>query len=157
MSKIFDYHPHPRKSELAHSKPVKTEHVRQTNHHNFFVRLNAKIGLRATLAVGTMWTAYLFTALALVGLPSALKQGTYYVVVWMSSSFLQLVLLPIIIVGQNLQAQAADLRAEQTYKDAEAVLQETENIQQHLLTQDETISDILSRLEALTIKLEAKH
>jgi len=51
--------------------------------------------------------------------PDAIKQGTYFIIVWLSSSFLQLVLLPIIIVGQNIQARAADKRSEDTYKDAE--------------------------------------
>ena len=69
---------------------------------------------------------------------------------WLSSSFLQLVLLPIIIVGQNIQAKAADKRAEETYKDAEAVLKEAEEIQKHLLAQDEAISAIVERLPALT-------
>ena len=67
----------------------------------------------------------------------------------MSSSFLQLVLLPIIIVGQNIQAAAADKRAEDTYKDAEAVLKESEEIQNHLLAQDKAISDILERMETM--------
>ena len=111
--------------------------------------MNAKLGLRVTLAVGTMWTAYLFSAIAFVALPSALRQGTYYIVVWLSSSFLQLVLLPIIIVGQNLQAEAADKRAEQTYKDAEAVLKEAQEIQNHLAAQDEVINGIVTRLENL--------
>jgi len=87
--------------------------------------------------------------LALLALPSAIHQGTYYVVVWLSSSFLQLVLLPIIIVGQNIQAATADKRAEDTYRDAEAVLTEAEQIQKHLEAQDQAISDIVSQLEAL--------
>jgi hypothetical protein len=62
---------------------------------------------------------------------------------------LQLVLLPIIIVGQNIQAVASDKRAEETFKDAEAVLKESEEIQKHLLAQDEVITSILTRLEAL--------
>ena len=79
-----------------------------------------------------------------------MKQGTYYIVVWLSSSFLQLVLLPIIIVGQNLQAKAADQRAEDTFKDAEAVVKEAEEIQKHLLAQDAVIASILERLQAGT-------
>jgi hypothetical protein len=51
-----------------------------------------------------MWCDYVFSVIALFALPSAIKQGTYVVVVWVSSSFLQLVLLPVIIVGQNIQA-----------------------------------------------------
>ena len=64
----------------------------------------------------------------------------------MSSNFLQLVLLPIIIVGQNIQAKAADARAEATYKDADAVLHEAIEIQKHLEAQDQAIERILARV-----------
>ena len=150
MSKIYEYVRHPRSDELKAQHPVKSADLRNINHQNPFVRLNARFGLKITLVVGTMWCAYVFTIIALFALPSAIKQGTYFVVVWLSSSFLQLVLLPIIIVGQNIQAKAADKRAEETYKDAEAVLKEAEEIQKHLLAQDEAISSIVERLEMLT-------
>lgn len=103
-----------------------------------------------------MWAAYVFTVIALFALPDAIKQGTYFIIVWLSSSFLQLVLLPVIIVGQNIQARAADKRSEDTYKDAEAVLKESEEIQKHLLAQDTAISNILERLEALMAQQEKK-
>jgi len=150
MASLYEYVRHPRAAELREGGPVKTSDLRRVNHKNPFVRFNARFGLKITLVVGTMWCAYIFTILALFALPSAIKQGTYFVVVWLSSSFLQLVLLPIIIVGQNIQATAADKRAEDTYKDAEAVLKEAEEIQKHLLAQDEAISAIVARLEALT-------
>ncbi len=150
MSKIYEYIRHPRASELARAgRALKTEDFRKPKSDNFFARLNARFGLRVTLAVGTMWCAYIFTIIALFALPDAIKQGTYFIVVWLSSSFLQLVLLPIIIVGQNIQAAASDRRAEETYKDAEAVLKESEEIQKHLLAQDEVISQIMDRLLAL--------
>lgn len=146
----YHYSRHPRAVELeSAAKPVKTRDFRGIKNDNVFVRINAKFGLRITLVVGTMWAAYVFTIIALFALPSAIHQGTYFVVVWLSSSFLQLVLLPIIIVGQNIQAKAADKRAEETYKDAEAVLKEAEEIQKHLLAQDEVISGILGQLEGL--------
>lgn len=148
MAKIYEYIRHPRAQELREGRPVKSTDVRRLNHGNVFVRFNARFGLKITLIVGTMWAAYLFTLLALFALPSAVHQGTYYIIVWLSSSFLQLVLLPIIIVGQNIQAATADKRAEDTYKDAEAVLKESEEIQKHLLAQDQAISDILERLAA---------
>jgi type VI protein secretion system component VasK len=147
MSNIFHYERHPRAAELQASGPVKTRDVRKLNHPNWVVRFNARFGLLVTVTVGTMWAAYLFTALALFALPDAVKQGTYYIVVWLSSSFLQLVLLPIIIVGQNIQARAADKRAEDTFKDAEAVLKEAEQIQAHLAAQDEAIAGILRHLQ----------
>ncbi len=155
MSKIYEYVRHPRAEELRESRPVKSGDFRAVNHQNFIVRLNAKFGLKVTLIVGTMWAAYLFTILALFALPSAIHQGTYYVIVWLSSSFLQLVLLPIIIVGQNIQAAAADKRSEDTYKDAEAVLKEAEEIQKHLEAQDEAITSIVTRLESLVADVKA--
>jgi len=156
MSELYEYVRHPRAAELRANKPVSTTDLRRVDHKNFFVRMNARFGLKVTLIVGTMWCAYLFTFLALFALPSALHQGTYYVVVWLSSSFLQLVLLPVIIVGQNIQANAADKRAEDTYKDAEAVLKEAEEIQNHLLAQDKAISDILTRIEKLVGNAESQ-
>jgi len=149
MSKIYNYVRHPRSAELSAGQPVRTRDVRRLNHANPIVRFNAHFGLKITLIVGTMWCAYVFSILAFFALPSAIKQGTYFIIVWLSSSFLQLVLLPIIIVGQNIQAAAADKRAEDTYKDAEAVLKEAAEIQAHLLAQDQVISDILTRLEGL--------
>jgi hypothetical protein len=150
MANIYEYIRHPRANELAHlGRPVKTDDFRRLKSDNVFVKFNAKFGLRITLVVGTMWAAYIFTILALFALPDAIKQGTYFIIVWLSSSFLQLVLLPIIIVGQNIQAAASDKRAEETYKDAEAVLKEAEEIQKHLLAQDEVITGILDRLEKM--------
>jgi hypothetical protein len=150
MSKIYEYIRHPRATELARlAHPIKVNDLRSTGSKNALVRFNAKFGLRITLVVGTMWMAYVFTILALFALPDAIKQGTYFIIVWLSSSFLQLVLLPIIIVGQNIQAAASDKRAEDTYKDAEAVLKEAEEIQKHLLAQDEVISEIMAHLQQI--------
>jgi len=93
-----------------------------------------------------MICAYAFTTLALVSLPSALKSGSLIIIIaWIAQTFLQLVLLPIIIVGQNVQAAAADKRAEQTYLDAEAVLHEAQEIQKHLLAQDKVLEDLIAR------------
>ena len=153
MSKIYDYVRHPRAHELAERKPVKAADLRGVNHDNWFVRFNAKFGLAITLVVGTMWCAYLFTALALISLPSAIKSHDPIIIIaWIAQTFLQLALLPIIIVGQNIQAKAADKRAEDTYKDAEAVLKEASMIQDHLARQDELISKIIEQLQPLVPK-----
>jgi len=112
-------------------------------------RFNARFGLKITVIVGTMWCAYLFTLLALVSAPSAFKTGNSLIIVaWIAQTFLQLVLLPIIIVGQNVQAAAADARAEATYKDAAAVLEEAKQIQSHLTAQDAEIGKIVAALIA---------
>lgn len=84
--------------------------------------LNAKLAVLITRLVGTMWCAYLFTVVALIGLPPALKPGGEGLVSWIAQTFLQLVLLSVIMVGQNVQSLAADARAENTFKDAETIL-----------------------------------
>ena len=81
-------------------------------------RVNAAVGLRITLLVGTMWAAYVFAAIALISLPDNIH-STQLLILWISSSFLQLVLLPIIIVGQNIQARASDARAAKTFEDVQ--------------------------------------
>jgi len=76
-------------------------------------RFNAAVAVWITRIVGTMYCAYAFSLLALVALPAAIEQGSPTVLVnWLSSNFLQLVLLPIIIVGQNVISTAQDARAE---------------------------------------------
>jgi hypothetical protein len=113
--------------------------------------LNERIGLAVTKRVGTMWAAYLFFGLSLVSMPAALASGNVIVIVsWVAQTFLQLVLLPIIIVGQNIQAKASDERAIATYDDAGAILEETRQIQEHLKAQDAIISDLTSQLKKLT-------
>jgi hypothetical protein len=110
-------------------------------------RFNTWLAVKVTGVVGTMWCAYLFGLLALVSLPAAIASHDAVVIVsWVSQTFIQLVLLSIIIVGQNVQAEASDKRAEATYKDADAVLHTAWQIQQHLLAQDAELEKILSQV-----------
>jgi hypothetical protein len=83
---------------------------------------NAKFAVLVTRLVGTMWCAYLFTLIALVGLKPALAPGGEGLVAWIAQTFIQLVLLSIIMVGQNVQSVASDRRAEGTYDDAVKIL-----------------------------------
>jgi hypothetical protein len=83
---------------------------------------NAKFAVLITRLVGTMWCAYLFTVIALIGLGPALKPGGEGIIAWIAQTFLQLVLLSVIMVGQNVQSLASDARAANTFKDAETIL-----------------------------------
>jgi hypothetical protein len=113
------------------------------------VGLNGRIGLLITTLVGTMVAGYVFAIIALISLPSAITSHNLTVIIaWVSSNFLQLVLLPVIIVGQNLQAKATDTRAMQTYEDAEAVLHEAVQIQQHLAAQDAVLGQLIAAAKA---------
>jgi len=75
---------------------------------------NKWLGLLITNAVGTMWCAYLFTILALISLPAALSSHDPVVIVaWIAQTFLQLVLLSIIMFGQNTQAEQTNHKFEE--------------------------------------------
>jgi hypothetical protein len=93
-----------------------------------------------------MWCDYLFAALALISLPDAIKGGTPAFIAWLAQTFLQLVLLSIIIVGQKVLSEAGDKRAIDTYNDAEAVLHEAIQIQKHLAAQDEFLQRLIDEL-----------
>lgn len=142
---IYDYVPHHQtKAKLDHgSNPVKVHD--QLPRGNAAARFNARLAVKVTNGVGTMWCAYAFAALAIVSLPAAVTSGNPVVLVsWISQTFLQLVLLSVIIVGQNVLAAAADKRAEATYNDADAVLHEVIKLQEHLLAQDEILDRLMS-------------
>jgi len=104
-------------------------------------RFNTRFALAITRGVGSMWCAYVFALFDLLSLPSAIRAGIAAIVAWVAQTFLQLVLLSIIMVGQNVQAQAADKRALATYNDGEANLHEILAAQDHLLAQDKLIED----------------
>lgn len=73
-------------------------------------RFNDWLALKITTSVGTMYCAYLFTLIGGMGIYYSLTGNTKgtLIVGSISGYFLQLVLLPIIIVGQNIQAQKHD-------------------------------------------------
>jgi hypothetical protein len=114
-------------------------------------RFNTWVALGITRAVGSMWCAYAFAALALISLPAALRTGSPIIIVgWIAQTFLQLALLPIIIVRQNVAAAASEARAQADHETLTAI---------HALTRavhaiDEQQTTILSRLEQRTAGLE---
>jgi len=127
--------------------PVKVHDVMPRD--NPAERFNTWLAVKITNAVGTMWCAYVFALLAMVSLPAAIaSRNPVTIVSWISQTFLQLVLLSIIIVGQNVQAAASDKRAEATYQDADAVLHTAWQIQEHLLAQDAEMEKILATISA---------
>jgi hypothetical protein len=99
---------------------------------------NAKFAVIITSGVGTMACAYLFAVIALVSLPAILiqanvltnsdvpkfftKPGLILIVAWIAQTFLQLVLLSIILVGQRVQSAASDARALKEFEDTEVIL-----------------------------------
>ncbi len=129
-SALFDHehHPHqPRNVNLLHKAELKAAGV------------NTRIAVALTKGAGTMWTAYTFMALAVVGLLAILGLLSPIVallVVWISQTFLQLTLLPIIMVGQNVLGRKSELQADEQFNTTMNSYSDVEHIMQHLSVQD---------------------
>jgi hypothetical protein len=120
---------------------------------------NAKFAVIITSGVGTMACAYLFAVIALISLPAILiqanvlkksdvpvfftKPGLILIVSWIAQTFLQLVLLSIILVGQRVQSAASDARALKEFEDTEIILDRLDTKTQGGL------SDVLAAIKAL--------
>jgi hypothetical protein len=112
-------------------------HKRTVDHlptNSAYQRFNKRVAMALTAGVGTMTCFWLFCVLALLSLPAVLsafgpfahtfpdwmiKASIIALVAWVAQTFIQLVLLPALMVGQNLQNEAADARAAKTFEDVE--------------------------------------
>lgn len=114
---------------------------------------NNWLGLKITNVVGTMWCAYAFALLAMISLPEAIQTGTAALIAWIAQTFLQLVLLSIIMVGQKVVSEKSDQQLEQTYKDAEALLHMTDDMHRLIkqnVTLTQQIDEVLRQNMTLT-------
>ena len=108
-------------------------------------RFNTWLAVKITKTVGTMWIAYLFALIALVSLPAAIQSRNVIIIIaWIAQTFFQLVLLPIIIVGQNVIQATNDARAEADHEKLTAVHKLT--VEVHSI--NEAQSAILRQLQA---------
>lgn len=108
---------HLRKEAGSPPRKVSSSQIKRDIHGGSVAgRFNNRLATLITKGVGTMWAAYIFAGIALISLPGAIaayqRGDTVLAVGWLSQSFLQLVLLPIIIVGQNVISAHQDARAE---------------------------------------------
>jgi hypothetical protein len=127
---------HPHFGRTAAGKPV---HLHTHDYHpddSVYARFNKKVAVGVTNFVGSMTCAWIFCVLALASLPAVLtiafnltvfphwlvSAGLIALVAWIAQTFLQLVLLSIIIVGSNLGQAANDARAAKTFEDTETIL-----------------------------------
>jgi hypothetical protein len=109
--------------------------------------VNAKIAVFLTNIVGSMWCAYVFAVIALIGLPPALKPGGEGIIAWIAQTFLQLVLLSVIMVGQNVQSVASDVRSQHTYEDTVQILDRLD------IHTEGGLKDLADRIDGLEAKI----
>jgi hypothetical protein len=122
-------------------------------HGNPVTRFNARVAVITTKTVGSMWCAYAFGLFDLISLPAAIGGGSPTIVSWVAQTFLQLVLLSIIMVGQDVQASATNVRNEQAFQDVEAILHGESEQAAHLAAQDEKIVAMDGKILAILTEI----
>jgi uncharacterized membrane protein len=149
----FVHHPHPQTEarKLAAPPKVADQHI----------GFNGRVGSTITRSVGTMWAVYIalfiqvtWMALATIGVWELKKDPYPFAFLLFLSNIVQLLLMFVIMVGQRVLGAASDKRAVVTYQDAEAILHECLQMQDHLLAQDKALDAIINRTEQLEKKLE---
>jgi hypothetical protein len=112
-------------------------HARVIDHHpdgTAYQRFNKRVATLLTDNVGTMTCFWCFCLLCLLVLPAVLPPGYFpafmqamtsfryeLLMTWLLSTCFQLTLLPALMVGQNLQNAAADVRSAKTFEDTEQI------------------------------------
>jgi len=142
----FQYEPHPRIAARANTPPPKVDDEN--------VGFNGRLAALITKGVGNMWAFYvvaLAMALWMAGLGQSLFGDPYpwALMLLVFGGIMQMLLMIAIMVGQQVLGGAADKRAVQTYQDAEAILHECQQLQAHLKGQDDLLSNIVGRMEAM--------
>ena len=150
-------HPH-----FGYTKSGRAVHQRTLDHlprRHVVDRFNSRLAILITKVVGSMWCAYAFGLFDLISLPDAIRAGTPAIISWIAQTFLQLVLLSVIMVGQNIQAQASDARAAKTFEDTELVVDRldvtTEGGLKAILDAVNALQNILTPTEPLPLRKPA--
>ena|SRR5258708_240630 len=113
---------------------------------------NTRVAVLLTKSVGTMWTAYSFAVLAFIGLFAILQLLPPILVIliaFISQTFLQLVLLPVIMVGQNVLGRKTELQADEQFNTTMSTYHDIEQVMQHLSAQDAELLRHAKMLEHL--------
>src|SRR6266851_6766967 len=149
----FVHHPHPQAEARKLKAPPKV-----SDEHSGF---NGRLGAAITRSVGTMWAVYIAIAiqvtwmtLATLGIWEFRRDPYPFAFLLFLSNIVQLLLMFVIMVGQQVLGAASDKRAVVTYQDAEAILHECLEMQKHLTAQDRALAGLIKRMEQLDARLE---
>lgn len=129
------------------------------NHrHVKTLKFQDRLALAITTAIGTMYAVYFF-ALFMAGW--MLWQGTIthrpfdpypFAFLLFLGNIIQLLLMPLIMVGQNIQGRHAEIRSDEEYKTTLTSYSDIEHILKHLNAQDEELLKQTKMLERLLSK-----
>jgi len=118
---------------------------------------NQKIATKITSFVSTMWCAYIFAAIALISLPAAIKTGEPIVIIaWVAQTFLQLVLLLIIMVGQDASARGMQQKINETHTASIAEFELAKQSQEIANKEMAQLKEITSEMHKLIRDIEKR-
>ena len=112
---------------------------------------NMKIAVVITRGLGTMVCAYIFAILSIIGFPGFGATPTQYVQ-WVSQTFIQLVALSVLAVGQQVLSKQGELMAEEQFHTTMNSYHDIEQIMQHLCAQDAELLRHAKMLEHMLVK-----
>jgi hypothetical protein len=119
---------------------------------------NQKVATKITSFVSTMWCAYIFAAIALISLPAAIKSGDPIVIVaWVAQTFLQLVLLSIIMVGQDASSKGMQQKIDETHTASLAEFELAKNSQEIANKEMAALKEITSEMHQLIRDIEKRN
>lgn len=149
----------PEQRQTLHEHAPRPHVVRNANHRHQAERLslNDQIAVWVSLHVGTMVCAYVFAGIGIGSLVGVITSNALIAAVFgsLSSYFLQLVLLPVIMVGQNVQSRHAELQTEEMFHGILNTEHDADQTIEHLSKQDAEILRIARMLEQLLMKQPA--
>jgi hypothetical protein len=120
-------------------------------------RFNLWLANKITAGVATMWCAYLFAGIALISLPKALQTGDSIVIVsWIAQTFLQLVLLSIIMVGQKVQSASVEQKIDETHTASLAEFELAKEARTNAALELAELKEISREIQALIVEVEKK-
>ncbi|MCX6443375.1 MAG: hypothetical protein NTW43_04305 [Actinobacteria bacterium] len=120
-------------------------------------RFNPWLAEKITSGVATMWCAYLFAGIALISLPKALQSGDSIVIVsWIAQTFLQLVLLSIIMVGQKVQSASVEQKIDETHTASLAEFELAKESRRNNALELAELKEISKEIQTLIAEVEKK-
>ncbi len=149
---LYTHTPHPyapQNANARHASERSARLVAQTGWRRQVAQGNERLAVWLTTHIGTMATAYLFAGIGIGSLVGVFTNNTFLAALFgsISSYFLQLVLLPILSVGQNVLSRHAELQADEQFHATQRTLHENEQIARHLDAQD---AELLRQTTLLT-------
>ena len=104
-----------------------------------------------------MWCAYIFAAIAFISLPKAIQSGDSIVIVsWVAQTFLQLVLLSIIMVGQKVQSASVEQKIDETHTASLAEFEMAKEAQSIAAAELKELKEISREIHLLISETEGK-